>query len=78
MAQTALAWGARAATVAMVTLGRGVLLSLGAESVQYFLVSRYSELGDVLLNGIGTLLGLLLALAVARHDRAAHAVRGRG
>lgn len=36
VAQTALAWGARAATVAMVTLGRGVLLSLGAESVQYF------------------------------------------
>lgn len=66
VAGAARAWPLRTATVVALTLALGALLSLAAETVQYFLISRYSELGDVILNTIGTALGLLLAL-VARH-----------
>ena len=69
VARAALASTAGPLTVAALTLSLGVLLSLGAETVQYFVASRYSELGDVLLNGISTLLGLLLALAVRGRRR---------
>ena len=66
VAGAARAWPLQTATVVALTLALGALLSLAAETVQYFLISRYSELGDVILNTIGTALGLLLAL-VARH-----------
>lgn len=70
VARAALAARAGLAAAAALTIAVGVLLSLGAETAQYFLVSRYSELGDVLLNGIGTLLGLLLALVLPRRRSA--------
>lgn len=65
----ALSSGVGVSVAAAVTLATGLLLSLGVESLQYFLVSRYSELGDVMLNGLGTLVGLLLAF-VAQPARA--------
>jgi len=64
VARAALASTIGLPAVAALTLSLGVVLSLGAETMQYFVAARYSELGDVLLNGLSTLVGLLLALAV--------------
>lgn len=41
-------------------------LSLGVETVQYFLTSRYSSLIDVLANSLGALAGAVVALGWRR------------
>lgn len=70
VARAARAWPVRTGTVVGLTLAVGALLSLTVETVQYFLISRYSELGDVILNTIGTALGLPLALVARRRPPA--------
>jgi glycopeptide antibiotics resistance protein len=52
--------GWRPAAASAAAIGIAAAFTLGAESAQYFIVSRASQLEDVVLNGLGAGLGVTL------------------
>jgi glycopeptide antibiotics resistance protein len=60
---TGAAWAVLGVTVI------GGLLSVGMETIQYFLPQRYSAATDVLFNTVGTAIGALAAHRRETHDR---------
>jgi len=67
------AW--RSASASAAAIGIAAAFSLGVESAQYFIVSRSSQLEDVVLNVLGA--GLGVALGSVRRGSESHRSRQR-
>jgi hypothetical protein len=68
--------GWRPAAASAAAIGIAAAFTLGAESAQYFIVSRASQLEDVVLNGLGAGLGVTLGSVGGGSER--HRPQGAG